>query len=145
MQYSSINPPDANAAIFADDFFGFDDAVYVSLRLAEILSQSNNTLSQLVSKIPKYFSTPEIRIECKSDKEKFAICKKAEKYFLNNYDCINIDGVRIEYKNGWGLVRSSNTQPVIVCRFEASTANDLDFIQKNVINKLKDFGNINIG
>ena len=63
-----------------------------------------------------------------------------KEYFLNNYKCINIDGVRIEYENGWGLVRSSNTQPVIVCRFEASTTNDLDLIQKNVINKLKDQG-----
>ena len=110
-----------------------------------ILSESSNTLSELVAEIPQYFSTPEIRIECNSDKEKFEICEKAEKYFLDNYKCINVDGVRIMYENGWGLVRSSNTQPVIVCRFEANTKENLELIKDSVINKLKDFGNINIG
>ena len=129
---------------FADDFFGFDDAVYVSLRLAELLSKSNKKLSELVSEIPKYFSTPEIRIECKNDEEKFQICKDTEEYFLANYDCSNIDGVRIAYENGWGLVRQSNTQPVIVCRFESTTEIGLAEIKNDVMSKIKQFGEIDI-
>jgi phosphomannomutase/phosphoglucomutase len=106
---------------FSDDYYGFDDAVYVALRLAQLLSRTNEKLSDLVSKIPKYYSTPEIRLACKNDEEKFMIAKKAFNYFNDNYDCITIDGVRIKYEDGWGLVRASNTQPVIVCRFEAKT------------------------
>ena len=128
---------------FADDYYGYDDALYVGLRLLKILSNTNKTLSQLTSKIPKYYSTPEMRIDCKDDKEKFKITEKAVQYFTNNYDCITIDGVRIKFENGWGLVRSSNTQPVIVCRFEATTQNDLNQMKEMVLTKLSEFGEIN--
>ena len=127
---------------FADDYYGYDDAVYVSLRLAELLSNSSKTLSELVSDIPQYYSTPEIRIECESDEEKFEICRNVEKFCLEKYDCINIDGGRIQYENGWGLVRASNTQPVIVCRFEANSNKELDLIKNNVLTIMKKFGNI---
>jgi phosphomannomutase/phosphoglucomutase len=127
---------------FADDYYGYDDALYVGLRLLQILSNSNKTLSQLTSKIPKYYSTPEMRIDCKDDKEKFKITEKAVQYFTDNYDCITIDGVRIKFENGWGLVRSSNTQPVIVCRFEATTQNDLNQMKEMVLTKLSEFGEI---
>ena len=127
---------------FADDYYGYDDALYVGLRLLQILSNSNKTLSQLTSKIPKYYSTPEMRIDCKDDKEKFKITEKAVQYFTDNYNCITIDGVRIKFKNGWGLVRSSNTQPVIVCRFEATTQNDLKQMKEMVLTKLSKFGKI---
>ena len=129
---------------FADDFYGFDDALYVSLRLAQLLSNQNKTLSQIISKIPKYFSTAELRFDCKNDEEKFAISKKALNYFQKNYQCDTIDGVRINFKDGWGLVRASNTQPVIVCRFEAKTNDKMQIIKKEILNKLKEFGDIKI-
>ena len=128
---------------FADDYYGYDDALYVGLRLLQILSNTNNTLSQLTTEIPKYYSTPEMRIDCKNDDEKFNITKKAVQYFTDNYDCITIDGVRIKFKNGWGLVRSSNTQPVIVCRFEATSQSDLVQMKEMVLTKLSEFGEIN--
>jgi len=127
---------------FGDDYYGYDDALYVGLRLLKILSNTNDTLSQLTNEIPKYYSTPEMRIGCKNDDEKFNITKKAVQYFIENYDCITIDGVRIKFKNGWGLVRSSNTQPVIVCRFEATSQNDLIQMKDMVLTKLSEFGEI---
>jgi phosphomannomutase/phosphoglucomutase len=127
---------------FADDFFGFDDAVYVSLRLAQLLSRTNRTLSELTSDIPVYYSTPELRLECSDDEEKFKISQKADEYFTANYDCSTVDGVRIKFDDGWGLVRASNTQPVIVCRFEAKTLKRMEEIQKEILDKLAEFGEI---
>jgi phosphomannomutase/phosphoglucomutase len=127
---------------FADDYYGYDDALYVGLRLLQLLSNTNKSLSQLTKEIPKYFSTPEMRIDCINDKEKFKITEKAVKYFKDNFECITIDGVRIKFKNGWGLVRASNTQPVIVCRFESTSNSNLEEIKKLVLNKLKEFGDI---
>ncbi len=127
---------------FADEYYGFDDALYVGLRLLKLLSNTNKKLSELTNKIPKYYSTPEMRIDCKDDNEKFKITEKAVDFFTTNYDCLTIDGVRIKFKNGWGLVRSSNTQPVIVCRFEATNENDLNKIKKMVLSKLSEFGEL---
>ena len=84
-------------------------------------------------------------MEAKSDEEKFNITKKAIEYFTKNYDCITVDGVRIKFGDGWGLVRSSNTQPVIVCRFEANSINRRDEIKNLVLDKLKEFGNLKLG
>ena len=128
---------------FADKYFGFDDGIYVGLRLIDILSKNQIKLSELVSKIPKYISTPEIRIDCSSDEEKVDVTNKTIKYFLNKYDCDTIDGVRIKYPHGWALVRSSNTQPVIVCRFESDTEENLQIIKDEVFNKMDEFGNFN--
>ena len=129
---------------FADDYFGFDDAIYVGLRAAQTLSRSNKKLSELTAEIPKYFSTPEMRMECPTDEEKFEITEKAVKYFTENFDCETIDGVRIRFEDGWGLVRSSNTQPVIVTRFEAKSEERLNEIKSLVLNKLSEFGDIKI-
>ena len=109
-----------------------------------MLSNTSLKLSNLISNIPSYFSTPEIRIECKNDSEKRSISKQAVNFFKNSYECITIDGARIKFPNGWALVRSSNTQPVIVCRFEADSENSLNDIKKVVFDKLKEFGNINV-
>ena len=98
----------------------------------------------MINKIPRYFSTPELRFECKSDEEKFHIYQKAFDYFTHNYNCDTIDGVRINFDDGWGLVRASNTQPVIVCRFEAKTNDRMHTIKNNILNKLIEFGDINI-
>ncbi|MAR15308.1 MAG: phosphomannomutase [Candidatus Marinimicrobia bacterium] len=127
---------------FADDYYGYDDALYVGLRLLKLLSNTDKKLSELTEKIPKYYSTPEMRLNCKNDDEKFKITKKAISYFKKKYDCIIIDGVRIKFKDGWGLVRSSNTQPVIVCRFEAQDSESLKKIKNFVLNKLNEFGDI---
>ena len=129
---------------FADRYFGYDDAIYASVRLAELLSETDKKLSDLLSDIPIYHSTPEIRAEAESDEIKFKIAQQAKDYFSNKYEVNDIDGVRIMFGDGWGLVRASNTQPVIVLRFEAKTPERLEEIQKLVINKLNEFGDLKI-
>ena len=129
---------------FADDYYGYDDAIYVGARLIQLLSRTEKKLSELKSEIPVYHSTPEIRLEAESDEEKFKISKLAVEYFTKHNNCITVDGVRIIYENGWGLVRASNTQPVIVCRFEANTIDNMNQIRKMVLNKLQEFGNLQI-
>ncbi len=103
---------------FADRYFGFDDAIYASCRLLEILTATGKKISELLADVPKTYSTPEIRVASPDDK-KFAIVQKATEFFREKYDVIDIDGVRILFDDGWGLVRASNTQPALVLRFEA--------------------------
>ncbi len=98
----------------------------------------------MMAELPKYYSTPEMRLDCPNDKIKFEIAEKSTKYFKENYDCITVDGVRIKFGDGWGLVRASNTQPVIVTRFEAKTPERLEEIKNLVLNKLKEFGDISL-
>ena len=129
---------------FADDYYGYDDAIYVAARLIQLLSKTDKKLSELKSEIPVYYSTPEIRLEAESDEEKFIISKLAVDYFTKHNNCITVDGVRIIYENGWGLVRASNTQPVIVCRFEANTIDNMNQIKKMVLDKLQEFGTLQI-
>lgn len=129
---------------FADDYYGYDDAIYVAARLIQLLSKTDKKLSELKSEIPVYYSTPEIRLEVESDEEKFIISKLAVDYFTKHNNCITVDGVRIIYENGWGLVRASNTQPVIVCRFEANTIDNMNQIKKTVLDKLQEFGTLQI-
>ena len=129
---------------FADDYYGYDDAIYVAARIVQTLSRSDKKLSELKAKLPKYFSTPEMRMACESDEEKFRIADEAIKYFTKNYDCITVDGVRIKFGNGWGLVRSSNTQPVIVCRFEANSHDRMEEIKDLVLTKLETMGKIKL-
>jgi len=129
---------------FADDYYGYDDAIYVAARLIQLLSKTDKTLSELKSDIPVYHSTPEIRLEADSDEEKFKIAKLAVEYYTKHNNCITVDGVRIIYDNGWGLVRASNTQPVIVCRFEGNTLDNMNEIKKIVLDKLQEFGNLQI-
>ncbi len=127
---------------FADDYYGYDDAIYVSARLAQMLSNSDKKMSEYLDELPKFYSTPEIRLHAVSDEEKFKIAESAFDYFSTNYDCITIDGVRIKFADGWGLVRASNTQPVIVLRFEANSPENLETIKNTVMNKLKEFGEL---
>jgi len=129
---------------FADDYFGYDDATYVAARLVQLLSKTDKKLSELISEIPVYYSTPELRMEAENDREKFRITEEAVKYFSSKYDCITIDGVRIKFKDGWGLVRASNTQPVIVCRFEANSTEKKDEIQNLILTKLQEFGQLKL-
>jgi phosphomannomutase / phosphoglucomutase len=125
---------------FADDYYGYDDAIYVSARLLQMLSRSPKALSEYLDALPSFMSTPEIRLMAESDQAKFDIAEKAFEYFSKNYDCITVDGVRIRFEDGWGLVRASNTQPVIVTRFEASSEESLKRNKALVMNKLAEFG-----
>lgn len=125
---------------FSDDYFGYDDAIYVGLRLLEVLSKSNRPISSYLEKIPVYYSTPEIRFDCVNDKEKETIMKEAFNYFSNIYEYSDIDGIRLTLEDGWALIRCSNTQPVIVCRIEASSQEKLEIYKNIVINKLISLG-----
>jgi len=116
---------------FADRWFGFDDAVYASARLLEILSRSEKKLSGLLADLPKTFFTPEIRIYA-SDEVKFRIVDEVRRALAEKHKVIDIDGVRAVFPTGWGLVRASNTQAVIVLRFEADTEADLKAIEAEV-------------
>lgn len=116
---------------FADRYFGYDDAIYAALRLLEILSQTNQKISELFADVPKTFATPEIRVDCADDK-KVEIVERIKKHFQNTPGIVEIDGIRIPFKDGWALVRSSNTQPVIVLRFEATSEKSLQQIREEV-------------
>lgn len=113
---------------FADDYFGFDDAIYAACRLIEIMARRKEKVSSMLSHLPKTCSTPEIRIDCKEE-TKFSVVESLKKRLESRFKVIDIDGVRIEFEDGWGLVRASNTQPVIVMRFEASTSDRLKEIR----------------
>jgi phosphomannomutase / phosphoglucomutase len=105
---------------FADRYFGYDDAIYASCRLLEILSNTGKTIEQLLSDVPPSFTTPEIRVEC-PDAKKFDLVDKLKNRFKKQYKTIDVDGVRVVFDDGWGLVRASNTQPALVLRFEAQS------------------------
>ncbi len=116
---------------FVDRWFGFDDAIYAACRMLEILDQSGRPLSAELSDLPPLVSTPEIRVECPDD-IKFKLVADAVRNFKKKYDVVDIDGARIQFSDGWGLVRASNTQPVLVMRFEAVSQKRLDEIRKIV-------------
>jgi phosphomannomutase/phosphoglucomutase len=105
---------------FADRYYGYDDAIYASCRLLEILSKTGKSLSELLSDVPQSHTTPEIRVEC-PDAEKFGLVNRLREEFRARYEIIDVDGVRIIFEDGWGLVRASNTQPALVLRFEAQS------------------------
>ena len=113
---------------FSDDYMGFDDALYAACRLLELLSASTRPLSRLVDDFPKYVSTPELRIEVEEE-EKFELVERARGHFSSGYEVVAVDGVRVLFGDGWGLVRASNTQPVIVARYEARSRERLRTIQ----------------
>jgi phosphomannomutase/phosphoglucomutase len=105
---------------FADRYYGFDDALYAACRLLEIVANSREALSAQLRDLPPTFATPEIRLDC-ADELKFGIVSAVRERFQRDYDVIAIDGARINFGKGWGLVRASNTQPVLVLRFEAQS------------------------
>jgi phosphomannomutase/phosphoglucomutase len=123
---------------FKERYFGFDDAIYASLRLLEIVANSGKPLSSLLADLPESVSTPEIRVDC-PDERKFAIAAKATDYFRQHFDLIDVDGARVRFADGWGLIRASNTQPALVLRFEASSQEKLDEYRALIENKLKEF------
>ncbi|NWF56055.1 MAG: phosphomannomutase/phosphoglucomutase [Syntrophaceae bacterium] len=116
---------------FADRYFGYDDAIYASCRLVEILSQTETRIPDLLSDVPRTCNTPEIRVDCPEDK-KFSIAEKVKESFRKEYPIVDVDGVRVIFPDGWGLVRASNTQPILVLRFEARTPERLQEIRNLV-------------
>jgi phosphomannomutase/phosphoglucomutase len=126
---------------FADDYLGYDDAIFASLRMASLLSDSKKKLSELVSSIPKYESTPEIRVRCPEDL-KFKVVKDVVERFKQTNEVITVDGARIQFGDGWGLVRASNTEPALILRFEAKTAKRLAEIRKIVESELRKYPQI---
>ncbi len=120
---------------FADRYFGYDDAIYAACRLLELLAGEDRPLSAHLSDLPRTFSTEEIRVAC-PDEIKFGIIHKARDFFKESYEVIDVDGARIAFPNGWGLVRASNTQPAIVFRFESDTESGLTEIRRLVEGKI---------
>jgi phosphomannomutase/phosphoglucomutase len=122
---------------FNDQWYGFDDGHYSAFRLLEIIAQLNKSLSNIFKDLPKAFSTPEITIDVQESK-KFGIVEDfIKKSSFINGDKITIDGLRVNFKDGWGLLRASNTTPKLVLRFEAQTSERLDEIQKLFLDQLK--------
>jgi phosphomannomutase/phosphoglucomutase len=116
---------------FADRYFGYDDAIYAACRLLELLGHSPDLISRMLSDIPPTFVTPEIRVQCDDDK-KFAVVEEVRSQFRQQHKVIEVDGARILFPHGWGLVRASNTQDVLVLRFEADTQEALDAMRSRV-------------
>ncbi len=122
---------------FADRFYGFDDATYAGARVLEILSKTDKTLSELLSDLPETCSTPELRVDC-DDEKKFEIVRQIAEEFARTNEVITTDGARILFENGWGLVRASNTQAILVLRFEADSEENLRDIQKSIEAKVSE-------
>lgn len=113
---------------FADEYFGYDDALYTGARLLRLLSQSARSLSQLLQDIPCYVATPELRLDCADEVKKELIERIKEKFLAEGYPVIDVDGARVIFPQGWGLLRCSNTQPVVVMRAEATSESYLEHI-----------------
>ena len=121
---------------FADRFFGFDDATYAALRLCEILAAADAPLSSLLKGLPETVSTPEIRVDCEEE-QKFRLVEMVKEGLMRDgFDVIDVDGARVVFNDGWGLLRASNTQPVLVLRFEANTPERLEEIRQLVEGRL---------
>ncbi len=116
---------------FGDRYYGYDDALYAALRLIELLDKADAPLSKLLADLPLAFSTPEIRVDC-PDEEKFHLVERVQEAFRQTHQIIDVDGVRVLFPEGWGLMRASNTQPVIVMRFEAARPELLDDYRRQV-------------
>ncbi len=124
---------------FAERYFGFDDAIYAGARLLEIVSNTGKTPKELLEGIPKLVNTPEIRVDC-PDEKKFLVVSEIAREMKADYQVVDVDGVRVMFEDGWGLLRASNTQPVLVLRFEAKTQEGLDRIRGVFREKLERFG-----
>jgi phosphomannomutase/phosphoglucomutase len=123
---------------FADEYYGYDDAVYAAARLLRLLSQTPQPLSALLADVPRLPATPETRVDC-ADEVKFDVVRALTEEFRARYPVIDIDGVRVLFPDGWGLVRASNTQPALVLRAEAQTTAALARITAEIEAALRRF------
>ncbi len=133
---------------FKDEFFGTDDALYAAGRLLRIMDNENKTLSELLLDAPKYYPTPELRLFC-PDSDKFRITKEIVDYFKNSNlenikEIVDIDGVRVIFNNGWGLIRNSNTQPALIVRAEGTSPEARDEIKEIIFNKLREYPQVKL-
>jgi phosphomannomutase len=138
---SELNSPLAGEMsghiFFADKYFGYDDAIYAAIRLLTILSHSKQSLMEMHNDLPKMLNTPELRIDCPEER-KFDVIKEIKNRLVDEDDITvsDIDGVRVESKAGWWLIRASNTQAVLVARCESASENGLSFLKKQIRNQL---------
>ena len=116
---------------FADDYHGYDDALYAACRLLDVLARALRPLSAVVAEFPRYVSTPEIRVDCPEER-KWEIVRAATEHFRARYPVVDVDGARVRFADGWALVRASNTQPVLVLRYEAQEEAALSRIRGEV-------------
>jgi phosphomannomutase/phosphoglucomutase len=116
---------------FGGDWYGFDDALFAAARLLEIVAAAPGGLARLLADLPRTWATPELRVDCPDDR-KFALVERAAAHFASKYPVNTIDGVRMTFPRGWGLVRASNTQPILVLRFEATDEASRDAYQEEV-------------
>jgi phosphomannomutase/phosphoglucomutase len=128
---------------FADDYYGYDDALFASLRLLSIMASTGRKLSDLAAEMPNYPVTPELRAECPDDL-KFRIVDEVRDYFRGKYEVIDIDGARVIFPDGWGLIRASNTQAVLVLRFEAKTEGRLTEIRRLFYDQLAKYPQVKL-
>jgi len=124
---------------FADEYYGFDDAIYAGARLLSLLSRSDKSLKKMLTDIPRYYSTPEIRIPS-SDTAKFDVVNQVIQHFSHKYPILDVDGARIVFPEGWGLVRASNTGPELIVRCEGSSPEALENIKDELFSYLKEAG-----
>jgi phosphomannomutase/phosphoglucomutase len=124
---------------FGGDWYGFDDALFAAARLLEIVSRTPHGLAALLADLPPTFATPEIRVDCPDDR-KFEVVAEATAHFRERYPVNDIDGVRMSFPRGWGLIRASNTQPILVLRFEATDEDSLAEYQREVLGWLSERG-----
>ena len=124
---------------FAEGFFGFDDALFAAGRLLRYVASTGKSLDQLVESLPQYHATPETRLACPEER-KFEVPELLKAEFAGKHRVIDIDGIRVEFGDGWGLVRASNTQPVLVVRFEARTEARLAEIREIMMSALRRLG-----
>ncbi len=121
---------------FGDDYYGYDDGLYSACRLVDVVARSGGPLSKLLEGVPRLAATPEIRVEC-SDAKKFEIVAAAVEHFKRHHPVNDIDGARVKFEDGWALIRASNTQPIVVLRFEATSEPRLAAIRDEVYNWLR--------
>jgi phosphomannomutase/phosphoglucomutase len=122
---------------FAERYFGYDDAIYAGARLLEILTRKGKSIKELLAGVPQMVSTPEIRLDCPDDK-KFQVVEELAREFKKDHQVIDVDGARVLFDGGWGLVRASNTQPVLVFRFEAQKEERLEEIRQIFMRKFEE-------
>ncbi|MCD4829958.1 MAG: phosphomannomutase/phosphoglucomutase [Candidatus Cloacimonetes bacterium] len=124
---------------FADRYFGYDDAMYACCRFVEIMAQTDKPVSQFLADQPTMFNTPEIRVDCTDDAKFALVTRVCDSYKAEGADVNDIDGVRVTFADGWGLLRASNTQPVLVMRFEAETEPRLEAIRADMEKRVKEY------
>lgn len=130
---------------FAERWFGFDDGMYAGARIAELVSKTGAPFSSFLKGIPHVFTTPEWKIPC-SDHAKFRVVEDVKQFFVKRYPCLTIDGVMVDFgKGAWGAVRASNTSPCLTLRFEAHDEKALQLAQKILIDKLKEYPEVDVG